>query len=140
MSDEIIDKECTELSNQRGQQEKNTEIISRVEFLKSQTNNNMIKIKLINLYVHCCFDSSKGQFFALNLDTWRKINSSINDLVELYLELREDDSFNSTDEVMVNITNIVQASLISDLEKLEIELYKSLQFTPHDSRVIFCFI
>jgi len=99
----MIEKECTELSNQRGQQEKNLEILNRVEVLISSTNSKTIKIKLLNLYVHVCFDSSKGQFFALNITMWQKIYDSIIQLVNLYLGLRQDDGYVSTDEAMVTI-------------------------------------
>ena len=101
LSDAVIEKECTELSNQRGQTEKIDDIKNRVSFLLLSTNNKSIKIKLLNLYVHVCFDSSKGQFFALNISTWQKISESILQLVTLYLELREDESYNSEDEAMV---------------------------------------
>ena len=101
LSDAMIEKECTELSNQRGQQEKNSEIMSRVDVLISSTSNKSVKIKLLNLYVHVCFDSSKGQFFALNISMWQKIYDSIIQLVNLYLDLREAENYNATDENMV---------------------------------------
>jgi translation initiation factor 3 subunit C len=126
-----IEKECLEITNQRGHIQRPLEIVSRLDFLLSQTENLTLKIKLLNLYILICFDTSSGQFSALAPELWNKIHDSIITLIDYYnalstLSQKDPDSFNST-------TTILQTSLVSILEKLELELYKALQFTDQNT-------
>jgi translation initiation factor 3 subunit C len=75
------------------------------------------------LKILICFDSSPGQFAALNLDIWNKIHESIISILNLYSTIKEKDIGYS----------FLQNNLVSFLEKLEMELYKALQFTDYNS-------
>jgi translation initiation factor 3 subunit C len=130
-----IEKECNEISNQRGHlQKKPMEIVSRIDYLLSNTENIFLKIKLLNLYIHICFDTSAGQFSALSLEMWNKIHASIITMIEYFqiVTTMNKDS-EQVREQSINITFLLQASLVTILEKLELELYKALQFTDWNS-------
>jgi translation initiation factor 3 subunit C len=83
-----IEKELNEIADQRGYLgNKPDEKISRIEYLLTIAKNPELKIKLLNLYIHLCFDTSQGQFSALTSDMWDKTHESINQLLNLYEEL-----------------------------------------------------
>jgi translation initiation factor 3 subunit C len=134
ITDNDIEKECNEISNQRGHVQRPLEIVSRIDYLLSVTDNNMLKIKLLNLYILICFDTSPGQFSALSLEMWNKIHDSIISLLNNYNNLNK---LSSNDENLnnqiKNISFMLQGSLVSILEKLELELYKALQYTDQNS-------
>lgn len=134
ITDSDIERECNEISNQRGHVQKPVENVSRLDYLLSITDNMVLKIKLLNLYILICFDTSPGQFSALSLEMWNKIHDSIISLLNNYNTLNKS---TSKDENLItqikNITIILQGSLISILEKLELELYKALQYTDQNS-------
>ena len=126
-----IEKECLEITNQRGHIQRPIEVVSRLDYLLSLTDNLILKIKLLNLYILICFDTSPGQFSALSPEMWNKIHDSIITLIDYYnalstLSNKESESFNY-------ITNMLKTSLVSILEKLELELYRSLQFTDQNT-------
>lgn len=127
-----IEKEINEVSNQRGHLQRHAEAISRIDYLLTLTDNLILKIKLLNLYILICFDTSPGPFSALSLDIWNKIHDSIKTLLEYFEALQKLNQPNLKDQT-ANISNMLQASLLSILEKLEMELYKSLQFTDQNS-------
>jgi len=129
-----IEKELNEISNQRGHLQRPTETVARIDHLISITENLVLKIKLLNLYILICFDTSPGQFSAVGLEMWNKIHDSIITLFEYYHALKSlGDSNPAAKEQLGGISNILQGSLVSILEKLEQELYKSLQFTDQNS-------
>ncbi|MCQ2821094.1 MAG: PCI domain-containing protein, partial [archaeon] len=123
---EKIDKELEEISNQRGQTKSPIEIISRMDFLLSKSDNVIQKIKLISLEILICFDSSPGQFSSLNLSLWDKIHSLISTVIDLYDQIKDKEG----KEIAFGV---IQNNLVSLLEKLEMELYRALQYTDNDS-------
>lgn len=127
-----IEKELNEITNQRGHLQRPEESASRIDYLLTLTNNLTLKIKLLNLYILICFDTSLGQFSALPLEMWTKIHDSILTLFEYYHVLITTQADSNKDGIS-NVKNILQGTLVSILEKLELELYKSLQFTDQNS-------
>jgi len=130
-----IEKECNEISNQRGHIQKPNEVATRLEYLVSVTENLVLKIKLLNLYILICFDTSSGQSSAVSVGMWNKIHDSILRLLTNYYSLNKssagkDENLNMQ---IKSITFILQGSLVSLLEKLELELYKALQYTDQNS-------
>jgi hypothetical protein len=131
ITDADIEKECNEITNQRGHFQRPLEIISRIDHLLKNTQNIYLKIKLLNLSVLICFDTSPGQFSALSLEMWNKIYDSIVTLLASYNSLN---TLKSKDETQIQqISTLLQTSMISILEKLEIELYKAMQYTDQNS-------
>jgi translation initiation factor 3 subunit C len=129
-----IEKELNEIANQRGHLQRPVETVARIDHLLSITDNLVLKIKLLNLYILICFDTSPGQFSAVSLETWNKIHDSIITLFEYYHAITKlSETTVSVKEQLGSITGILQGSLVSILEKLEHELYKSLQFTDQNS-------
>ena len=71
------EKECEEISNQRGQSKRPIEIVSRLDYLFTKTQNISLKIKLTSLSILICFDASPGQFSSISIELWDKIYNSI---------------------------------------------------------------
>lgn len=132
ITDDKIEKECEEISNQRGQSKRPIEIVSRLDYLFTKTQNISLKIKLTSLSILICFDASPGQFSSISIELWDKIYNSILSLISFLDELTTNSSLEK--EKKDNISSMMQNNLISLLEKLEMELYKSLQFTDNNSR------
>jgi hypothetical protein len=85
LTENEIELECTEIANQRGHLgKKPTEIVARIDYLLSIAQNTGLKIKLLNLDILLCFDTSPGQFSAVSLEMWQKIHDSIIELLNLY--------------------------------------------------------
>jgi hypothetical protein len=134
LDDKIIDKECNDIMNQRGQISKNpSQTVERLDYLITQTNNKLLKIKLLNIYILICFDTSVGQFNAISYEMWHKIHESVLILVTFFNELIEYNDEKQREE-LESVRNNMNNTLISVLEKLEIDLYKSLQYTDQNSK------
>jgi hypothetical protein len=83
-----IEKELNEISTQRGYLgNKPDEKIARIEFLLTMATNPFLRIKLLNLDILLCFDTSQGQFSAITGEIWEKTYQSINQLLKLFDEL-----------------------------------------------------
>ena len=90
INDDIIIKEISDLSNQRGHlQSKPDEILARIEYLMKFNQDKIIRIQILNLYINICFDTSPGQFSALNIVMWKKIHDTILNIVEVYNNIIE---------------------------------------------------
>ena len=92
LTENDIEQECNEISKQRGQiGKKPEEIVSRIDYLLTITQNTSLKIKLLNLDILICFDTSPGQFSALTIQMWKKIHDSIVELLNYYEELESNE-------------------------------------------------
>jgi hypothetical protein len=101
LDDKIIDKECTDIMNQRGQMSKNpSQTVERLDYLITQTNNKLLKIKLYNSYILICFDTSIGQFNAISYEMWHKIYESVLILIDYFHELIEVDDDKQKEELV----------------------------------------
>ncbi len=88
INDDTITKEINELSNQRGHlQSKPDEILARMDQLIIYNTDKILRIQILNLYVNICFDTSPGQFSALNIGMWKKIYNTIINIIEVYDEI-----------------------------------------------------
>lgn len=131
ITDDKIEKEYEEISNQRGQSKRPIEIVSRLDYLFTKTQNLSLKIRLTSISIFICFDASPGQFSSISLELWDKIYKKILSLIDFLNEF--DKSAPSEKDKKENLMSMMQNNLISILEKLEMELYKSLQFTDNNS-------
>lgn len=103
LDDKVIEKECNDITNQRGQTSKNpSQTVERLDFLITQTNNKLLVIKLLNLYILICFDTSIGQFSAISYEMWHKIHDSVLVLMDHYNHLNSENRENQK-EALVNI-------------------------------------
>lgn len=101
LDDKLIDKECNDIMNQRGQISKNpSQTVERLDYLITQTNNKLLKIKLLNSYILICFDTSIGQFNAISYEMWHKIYESVEILIEYYNELVEKNEEKQKEELV----------------------------------------
>ena len=92
LTENEIEQECTEIANQRGHLgKKPAEIVSRIDYLLSITQSTGLKIKLLNLDILLCFDTSPGQFSAVSIEMWQKIHDYIIELLNLYSSLEKSD-------------------------------------------------
>ena len=132
ITEEQIIKEYNELSNQRGQSKSPIENVSRLDYLFSKTENVSLKIKLLSLSNLIIFDTNPGQLSSISINLWEKIYNSILTLLELYDELIKTKNEKNQKDIE-NISSTLQNNLTSITEKLENELYKSLQFTDNSS-------
>jgi len=102
LDDKAIEKECNDITNQRGQISKNpSQTVERLDYLLSQTNNKLLIIKLLNLYILICFDTSTGQFSAISYEMWHKIHDSLLVLMGHYNDLIKESSENMKDSVVI---------------------------------------
>lgn len=109
LDDKSIEKECNDITNQRGQISKNSaQTVERLDYLLTQTNNKLLIIKLLNLYILICFDSSAGQFSAISYEMWHKIHNSVLVLMGHYHDLIKDSSENAKDSTVIIIFSIVK--------------------------------
>jgi hypothetical protein len=103
LDDKAIEKECNDITNQRGQVSKNpAQTVERLDFLLSQTNNKLLIIRLLNVYILICFDTSVGQFSAISYSMWHKIHDSVLLLINHYNDLIKED---------INIDTMVKKKL-----------------------------
>lgn len=101
LDDRTIDKECNDITNQRGQISKNpAQTVERLEFLLTQTNNKLLIIKLLNLYILICFDTSIGQYSAISYEMWHKINDSVLILIQHYDDLTQENIENQKEAIV----------------------------------------
>lgn len=102
LDDKTIEKECNGITNQRGQISKNpTQTVERLDFLLTQTNNRLLIIKLLNLYILICFDTSVGQYSAISYEMWHKIHNSVLVLIGHYNNLTSDNDNNQKDDLVI---------------------------------------
>ncbi len=102
LDDKTIDKECNDIMNQRGQISKNpSQTVERLDFLITQTNDKILKIKLLNLYILICFDTASGQFSPISFEMWHKIHDSVLILISHFNDLVKENSENQK-EGLVN--------------------------------------
>ena len=132
ITEEQINKEYNEFYNQRGQSKSPIENVSRLDYLFSKTENVSLKIKLLSLSNLIIFDTNPGQLSSISINLWEKIYNSILTLLELYDELIKTKNEKNQKDIE-NISSTLQNNLTSITEKLENELYKSLQFTDNSS-------
>ena len=132
ITEEQINKEYNEFYNQRGQSKSPIENVSRLDYLFSKTDNVILKIRLLSLSNLIIFDTNPGQLSSISINLWEKIYNSILTLLELYDELIKTKNEKNQKDIE-NISSTLQNNLTSITEKLENELYKSLQFTDNTS-------
>ena len=132
ITEEQINKEYNEFYNQRGQSKSPIENVSRLDYLFSKTDNVILKIRLLSLSNLIIFDTNPGQLSSISINLWEKIYNSILTLLELYDELIKTKNEKNQKDIE-NISSTLQNNLTSITEKLENELYKSLQFTDNSS-------
>lgn len=113
LKDSDIEKECNEISNQRGHlKSKPEDVVARISLLLSQTKSTHLKIKLLNLYILICFDTSSGHFSALSLKMWQSIHDSIITLMENYKEFKNDESEAKSETVVRILITLSKILLI----------------------------
>ena len=132
ISEKEIELEYEEIHKHRGQNKTPNESISRLELLYSITKNNFLKIKLLIEIILMCFDTSSSQFNSFPLNIWGKNFNYIGIIINLFNDLNQNKNENSIKN-LENIISILQNNLTSLIEKLEIELYKSLQFSDNNT-------
>ena len=90
---------------------------------------------LINLF---CFDSYSNPLSAFPYSLWEKVYENIETLIELHDNLKKENEKQSEanekqNKEIENMSLILQNNLSTMMEKLEIELYKSLQFNINNA-------
>jgi hypothetical protein len=104
LDDKSIEKECNDITNQRGQISKNpSQTVERLDYLLTQTKNKLLVIKLLNLSILICFDTSGGQYSAISFEMWHKIHDSVLVLMGFYNNLFKDHNETIKEDVLVNI-------------------------------------
>lgn len=105
LDDKSIEKECNDITNQRGQISKNpSQTVERLDYLLTQTKNQLLIIKLLNLSILICFDTSGGQYSAISFEMWHKIHNSVLVLMGHHNNLIKDSNENLKEEVLVIIS------------------------------------
>ncbi len=132
ISDADIEKEVEDNSKKRGQNKSPMDIIQRLEYLYTKTSNQFLQIKLLTLSNLICFDNYTNQFSAFPLSLWEKVYKDIEKLIELHDNLIKEKKEESKKDIE-NMSLILQNNLSTMMEKLENELYKSLQFNTSNS-------
>ena len=123
---DVIEKEYDQHNKQRGQNKSSPDVVPRLEYLYTKTSNNLLQIKLLSLLNLVCFDNYTNQFSAFPLNLWDKVYKYIETLIELHDNLRKETPEQNRD--IENMSLVLQNNLSTMMEKLENELYKSLQF------------
>ena len=126
LSQKDIEKEYEQISKQRGQNKSPHDVVQRLEYLYSKTTNQLLQIKLLTLSNLLCFDNYTNQLSAFPLSLWDKVYKDIETLIELHDNLIKEKTEQNKD--IENMSLILQNNLSIMMEKLENELYKSLQF------------
>ena len=126
LSQNDIEKEVDEFSKYRGQNKSPSDIMQRLEYLSTKTDNKFLLIRIFSLSNLTCFDNS-NQLSALPLDLWEKVYNDIGKLIEFHDSLIKEKTEQNKKDVD-NMSLILQNNLSTMMEKLENELYKSLQF------------
>lgn len=148
MSDEKIAKEYSEKVQMASQQNKSSELVERLEYLVNCVKEDKgLKLKLYILLIQTNLDFSQGNAQEIPLNLWREIyyylleinkltEAIINDCDKAQAKLAEkvETGENEINLIADNAAlNLFQSSIINFLEKLQLELYKSLQYTEHTS-------
>ena len=131
ISEAEIEKEYELISKQRGQNKSPIDIVPRLEYLYTKTTNPLLQIKILTLSNLICFDNYTNQFTAFPLSLWDKVYKDIEQLIELHDKLKKEQK--ETNKDIENMSLILQNNLSTMMEKLENELYKSLQFNTANS-------
>ena len=127
ITDSDIKKELEQMSNQRGQNKYSLDNVERLEFLFSKTESKLIQLEILTESTLQCFDNYANQLTAFPSDLWNKIYKDIERMMELHdLLNKEKNDTNKKDIEQMNLS--LQNDLSVRMEKLENELYKSLQF------------
>ena len=126
LSQKDIEKEYEQFSKQRGQNKSPLDVVQRLEYLQSKTTNELLQIKLLTLSNLICFDNYTNQLSAFPLSLWDKVYKDIETLIGLHDNLKKEKTEQNKD--IENMSLILQNNLSTMMEKLENELYKSLQF------------
>ena len=127
-----IKKELEQMSNQRGQNKYSLDNVERLEFLFSKTENKLIQLEILTESTLQCFDNYANQLIAFPSDLWNKIYKDIEKMMELHdLLNKEKNDTNKNDIDQMNLS--LQNDLSVRMEKLENELYKSLQFNTNNN-------
>ena len=127
-----IKKELEQMSNQRGQNKYSLDNVERLEFLFSKTENKLIQLEILTESTLQCFDNYANQLIAFPSDLWNKIYKDIEKMMELHdLLIKEKNDTNKNDIDQMNLS--LQNDLSVRMEKLENELYKSLQFNTNNN-------
>jgi len=127
ITDSDIKKELEQMSNQRGQNKYSLDNVERLEFLFSKTESKLIQLEILTESTLQCFDNYANQLTAFPSDLWNKIYKDIEKMMELHdLLNKEKNDTNKKDIEQMNLS--LQNDLSVRMEKLENELYKSLQF------------
>ncbi len=127
-----IIKEYEQISKQRGQNKSPHDVVQRLEFLYSKTSDELLQIKLLSLSNLLCFDNYSNQLVAFPLNLWEKVYKDIETLIDLHDNLEKGKNDSNKKEIE-NMSLILQNNLSTMMEKLENELYKSLQFNVVNS-------
>ena len=131
ISDADIEKEYDQILKQRGQNKSPLDVVQRLEYLYSKASNQLLKIKLLTLSNLLCFDNYTNQFSAFPLSIWDKVYKDIENLIELHDNLKKENKEPNKDISYMSL--ILQNNLSTMMEKLENELYKSLQFNINNN-------
>ena len=134
ISDADIEKEYDQILKQRGQNKSPLDVVQRLEYLYSKASNQLLKIKLLTLSNLLCFDNYANQFSAFPLSIWDKVYKDIENLIELHDNLKKESKESNKDISYMSL--ILQNNLSTMMEKLENELYKSLQFNINNNENI----
>ena len=127
-----IKKELEQISNQRGQNKYSLDIVERLESLFKKTENKLTKIEILTESTLQYFDNYANQLTAFPSDLWGKIYEDLEKMMELHdLLNKEKNDTNKDDIEKMNLS--LQNDLSVRMEKLENELYKSLQFNTNSN-------
>jgi len=127
-----IKEELKQIFKQRGQNKYSLDNVERLEFLYTKTQNKLTQIEILSESTLQCFDNYSNQLSAFTSELWNKIYQDIEKMVELHDILnKEKNETNQKDIEKMNLS--LQNDLSVRMEKLENELYKSLQFNTNNN-------
>ena len=127
-----IKRELKQMSNQRGQNKYSLDNVERLEFLFSKTENKLTQFEIIKESTLQNFENYANQLNAFPSDLWNKIYQDIEKIMEYHNILnQEKTNENARDIELINLS--IQNDLSVRMEKLENELYKSLQFNTSNN-------
>lgn len=124
-----IDKEYEQINKQRGHNKSSDEHIQRLEYLCPLATDSMRRIKLISLLNELIFDHFTNQF---NNDLWNKVYNNIKILIELHDKVKNENT--QANKEIENMSFSLQNHIITMMSKLEIELFKFLQFNTNSNK------
>ena len=127
-----IEKEIDNISNKRGQSKSSVDAVQRLEYLLTKTDNPFLNIKILSEINLMCFDNYTNQFSVFPLSLWEKVYNNIEKLIEIHDKLIKEKKEEPNKDIE-NMSLILQNNLSTMMEKLENELYKSLQFNTSNN-------